>query len=120
MAVKSIFENKGLLKESLMKELQAYRNFSTKVAVIAWVLSFTGHYAYTVFNTEAINVQVDESLYNSFLFSLVFALAGYCTGSLSGAHMQRTRLNELQQKRKQRKRYIEEQIAIRQAKLGLA
>lgn len=118
MAVKSLFENKGLLKESLMKELKAYRNLSTKVAVIAWITSFSGHYAYTVANMDAMNVQVDESLYNSFLFSLVFALAGYCTGSISGAHLQRSRMEELKQKKVERKRYIEEQIAIRQAKLG--
>ncbi len=113
----NILESKGLLKETLMSELKAYRNISVKLAIIAWSLSLVIHYACSIFNKAAMSIQIMESLYQSFLVSLVFALVGYCFGSVSGAHLQRKRLSNIKRKRDERKRYIEEQIAIRQAKL---
>ncbi len=113
----TILESKGMLKETLMSELKAYRNISVKLAVIAWSLSLSIHYACSIFSKDAVSIQIMEALYQSFLVSLVFALVGYCLGSVSGAHMQRKRLSNIKKKRDERKRYIEEQIAIRQAKL---
>lgn len=117
MATEGIFESKGLLKETLMGELKAYRNISVKLAVISWSLSLAIHYTYSIINKDAVSIQIMEALYQSFLVSLVFALVGYCLGSVSGAHLQRKRLGDIKKKRDERRRYIEEQIAIRQAKL---
>ncbi len=117
MARSSIFANKGMVKEALMAELKAYRNIGTKLSLILWIVSFTGHYTYTVAMMEALRVQVEESLYNSFQFSLLFALIGYCFGSMLGAQKQRERLGAINRQKEARRRYLEEQIAIRQAKL---
>ena len=113
----NILESKGLLKETLMGELKAYRNISIKLAIIAWSLSLAIHYTCSIINKAAVSIQIMEALYQSFLVSLVFALVGYCLGSVSGAHLQRKRFGNIKRKRDERKRYIEEQIAIRQAKL---
>lgn len=117
LASASIIESKGLLKETLMGELKAYRNISIKLAILSWSLSLAGHYCYTVFNKDAMSIQIMESLYQSFLTSLVFALVGYCLGTVLGAHLQHKRLDDIKRKRIERKRYIEEQVSIRQAKL---
>ncbi len=117
MATQGILESGGLLKETLMSELKAYRNISVKLAILAWSLSLAIHYTCSIATKDAISIQILEALYQSFLVSLVFALVGYCLGSVSGAHMQRKRLGDIKRKRDERKRYIEEQIAIRQAKL---
>ncbi len=117
MASSGIFENKGMLKETLMGELKAYRNISVKAALISWSLSLAAHYTYSIIGKEAINIQIQEAMYQSLVFSLTIGLIAYCIGSVLGAHLQRKRLTDIKRKRDERKRYIEEQIAIRQAKL---
>ena len=117
MAVNNTPENNKYLKEKLMKELKAYRNISIKLAAMAWVPTFTGYFIYVVMRTDPLQLRVDDVLVKSFIFALVFALIGYCIGSIIGAHLQKVRLYQLEHKRSERKRFIEEQVAIRQLKL---
>lgn len=117
MTINNTPENYQYLKGQLLRELKAYRNISIKLAVLAWASTFAGHFALTVMSKDPLQLSIDAMLGKSFAFSLVFALTGYCIGSIIGTHLQKTRLHQLKNKRYERKRFIEEQIAIRELKL---
>lgn len=117
MAEQSIYENKQILKECLMKQIKAYRNISVKVGLIMWIFSLGCHYSLTAFNAEPMGFLISETLYKSFTFSAAFAVIGYCLGSVIGAHLQRQRLSSISEERLRRKNMLEEQIALRQSKL---
>ena len=111
------FENKAILRDNLIAQIKAYRNFSIKLSLGCWIASFAGSFIFKVANTEPIALSLEETLFQSFQFSLVFAIIGYCAGSIIGAHMQNARLSRIQNERERRKAYIEEQVSIRQAKI---
>ncbi|MDD9897496.1 MAG: hypothetical protein OXU45_00710 [Candidatus Melainabacteria bacterium] len=117
MAINNTPENNEYLKAKLLKELKSYRNISIKLAALVWAPTFTGHFAFNVIGINPMLLKLDDMLLKSFSFSLVFALVGYCVGSMIGAHLQKTRLAQLENKRIERRRFIEEQVAIRQLKL---
>lgn len=113
----SLYENKGIIRDNLMEQLKAYRNVSIKMALVFWICSFTGYYAFNAMHIPEIQLMVDDLIFKSFQFSVVFGIIGYCVGSAVGAHLQQTRLSRISEERKRRKDYIEEQVSIRQAKL---
>lgn len=117
MAINNTPENNKYLKAKLMKELKSYRNISIKLAALVWAPTFSGHFAFTVIGMDPMQLRIDEMLLKSMSFSLVFALIGYCIGSLIGTHLQKVRMTQLENKRTNRRRFIEEQVAIRQLKL---
>ncbi len=113
----SLYENKGIIRDNLMEQLKAYRNVSIKTALIFWISTFTGYFVINVMKIPETQLMIDDLLFESVKFSVVFALIGYCLGSAVGANLQRTRLARIQEERSKRKAYIEEQVSIRQAKL---
>lgn len=117
MSTSSVVDNKELFKETLMGELKAYKNISVKLALVLWSLSFVIHYTCSIINKASVTVQVGDALYQSFLTSLIFALLGYCVGSVIGLYLQKDRLSAIKRVRDERKRYVQEQVSIRQAKL---
>ena len=117
MAINNTPENNEYLKAKLMKELKAYRNISIKLAALIWAPTFAGHFAFNAAGLDPMQLRIDELLFKSMSFSLVFALIGYCIGSIIGTHLQKVRMTQLENKRLSRRRFIEEQVAIRQLKL---
>jgi len=117
MAQNSLYENKTILRDGLMKQIKAYRNISVKLGLLMWLGTLCGHYAVTAYNAEPMGFLVAETLYKSITFSAAFAVIGYCIGSIIGAQLQRKKLTSVTDERERRKSALEEQIALRQAKL---
>jgi hypothetical protein len=117
--VSTIYRNKKALKQGLMVQLKAYRNIAIKSALLPWTLAFMAHFSYQVMVADATQIQIDEQIYESFLFSIGFGVIGYCMGGIISASFQRTRLRQLNADRMSRKRKIEEQVAVREAKLEM-
>jgi predicted MFS family arabinose efflux permease len=117
--VSTIYRNKNALKQGLMVQLQAYRNIAIKSALLPWTLAFMAHFSYKVMVTDAVQIQIDEQMYESFLFSIGFGVIGYCLGGIISANFQRRRMRQLNADRLRRKKKLEEQVAVREAKLQM-
>lgn len=117
MGTTSLYENKSIVKESLVAQMKAYRNLSTKLALAMWCAALAGHFALAVSGADPANLNLEDAILQSFQFSLVFALVGYCIGAVLGSQLQRKRIKQILDEKARRRRYIEEQVAIRKAKL---
>ncbi len=117
MCAISLYEDRSLLKEALLNKIKSYRNFSVKFALLFFMASFAIYYSYITLKTSHLSLRVDETLYGSSLFSLTFAVIGYCIGAVFGTHLQREQINYVAKIRQKKRQLLEEQIAIRQAKI---
>ena len=117
MAQNSVFENKAILRDELMKQIKAYRNISVKMGLLMWLGTLCGHYVMLTYNADPMGFLVAETLYKSMTFSVAFAVIGYCIGAVIGAQLQRQKLNAIAETRARKKRILEEQIALRQSKM---
>lgn len=113
----SLYGDKMLLKSVLMKKLKSYRNFSVKFGVIFFFATYALHYGFSVLNTNHLLLRVDEAVYSSAVFSLIFAVIGYCGGALLGTVLQKRTMEYITNVRMTKRRLLEEQIAIRKAKI---
>lgn len=117
MCAFKMYEDSSLLKEALMNKIKSYRNFSVKFALLFFMASFGIYYSYVTLNTNHLSLRVDETLYRTSLFSLTFALIGYCIGAVYGTRLQREQLSHVAKIKQKKRQHLEEQIAIRKAKL---
>lgn len=113
----SLYEDRMLIKQLLEERLKSYRNFSTKLGLLFFSASFTGHFAYVLLNTDHLVLRIDESLYGSMTFSLMFAVIGYCLGAIYGTILQKRQLSYIAEVRYKKRLMLEEQIALRKARL---
>ena len=110
-------ENKLILKDNLMRQLKSYRNFSLKIGLALWSISFGCHYAFISIDADPMSFMITETLFESFKFSLIFAVIGFCSGSIIGAKLQRDGLSRTMDAKEKRRGMLEEQISLRQSKL---
>ncbi|MEY3369521.1 MAG: hypothetical protein RLZZ361_191 [Cyanobacteriota bacterium] len=117
MGTASFYENKSMIKQALMSQIKAYRNLSIKLAFGLWSLSLIGRFVMIIIATNHTSLNLEGAFIQSFQFSLFFGVFGYCAGSVLGDYLHKRRIKQIQEQKLKRKRYIEEQIAIRKAKL---
>jgi len=117
MGTASFYESKSMIKQALMTQIQAYRNLSVKLAFGLWSLALFGRLIMFILTTHHASLNLESAFMQSFQFSLFFGVFGYCIGSVMGVQLYKRRIRQIQEQKLRRKRYIEEQIAIRKAKL---
>lgn len=117
MCAVSLYQDEILLKEALLNKIKTYRNFSVKFSLLFFMTCFGIHYSYVILHTNHLNLRIDETLYGTSLFSLTFAVIGYCVGAVLGTHFQKEQISYVAKVRQKKKQLLEEQIAIRQAKI---
>jgi hypothetical protein len=117
MGTASFYENKSLIKQALMNQIKTYRNLSIILAFGFWSLALIGRFVMIILVTHHASLNLENAFMQSFQFSLFFAVLGYCIGSVLGEYLHKRRIKQIQEQKLKRKRYIEEQIAIRKAKL---
>ena len=117
MGTASFYENKSMIKQALMKQIKAYRNLSVKLAFGLWSLALIGRFVIIIISTHHASLNLENAFVQSFQFSIFFGIFGYCSGSVLGDYLHKRRIRQIQEQKLKRKRYIEEQIAIRKAKL---
>jgi hypothetical protein len=112
-----MYENKQILKSHLLNQLKSYRNISIKAAVCLWSISFGSYFTILSLDTDPINFMLVETIIESTKFSAIFALIGYCAGSIIGKKLQRDKLSKIVEEKEKKQQMLEEQIALRQSKL---
>jgi hypothetical protein len=117
MGTVSLYESKSMIKQVLMNQIKAYRNLSIKLAFGLWSLALICRLVMLILTTHHASLNLESAFMQSFQFSLFFGVFGYCIGSVLGAQLHKRRIRQIQEQKLKRKRYIEEQIAIRKAKL---
>jgi hypothetical protein len=117
MGTASFYESKSMIKQALMNQIKAYRNLSIKLAFGLWSLALIARFIMIILATHHASLNLENAFMQSFQFSLFFAVLGYCIGSVLGDQLHKRRLRQIQDQKIRRKRYIEEQIALRKAKL---
>jgi hypothetical protein len=109
--------NKLILKDNLMRQMKSYRNISLKTGLALWSITFGCHYAFISIDADPMSFMITETLFESLKFSAIFAVIGFCSGSIIGAKLQRDGLSRTMSAREKRKEILEEQISLRQSKL---
>jgi len=117
METVNLYQDKSEMRDELVSKIKIYRNLAIKLAFCFSSLAFVGHFAIAVLATHHSSLSLEKTFIQSFQFSIFFAVLGYCIGAVAGDFLSKKKLNQIQEQKRKRKRYIEEQITLRKTKL---
>jgi hypothetical protein len=113
----NLYQDKSEMRDELLSKIKVYRNLAIKLGFCFWCLAFVIHFSMTLLSTHHSSLSLEKTFIQSFQFSIFFAILGYCMGAVIGEYLSKKKLSQIQQNKIKRKRYIEEQIALRKSKL---
>ena len=117
METVNLYQDKSEMRDELVSKIKVYRNLAIKLAFCFWSLALVGRFSMVLLATHHSNLSLEKTFIQSFQFSIFFAILGYCIGAVAGDYLSKKKLNQIQEQKRKRKRYIEEQITLRKTKL---
>lgn len=110
-------ETKEQIKNRLLRQYKAFRNFSLKVAILLGSITFAAHFCIIAVSRDPATLQLEDAFLQSALSAVAFSVLGYCIGSLLGTVMQRKHFRKLEQIKNRRKQSLQDQTSIRESRL---
>jgi|688.fasta_scaffold512598_2 hypothetical protein len=112
-----LYQDKSEMRDEIISKIKVYRNLAIKLGFCFWCLAFVIHLSMNLLSIQDSSLSLEKTFIQSFQFSIFFAILGYCLGAVMGDYFSKKKLNEIQEHKLKRKRYIEEQMSIRKSKL---
>ena len=110
-------ETKEKLKLKLLKQYKSYRNYALKIGLLLGSVAFACHFCFVLATQKASMSQIEDAFIQGSFTAMAFSILGYCIGSFIGASLQRRHYMKLAEMKENRRRMLDEELALRHTKL---